>query len=69
MKTGDLDILFSYGRPVAARNRKTGQAFKTSEFFSDTTFRDIKNWLGGKYVEAHEVEQETIEKIAEGAKT
>lgn len=40
-------ILFSYNTPVALID-KDGNAFRTEEFWSQTTSRHINKWLAGQ---------------------
>ena len=41
----DLDVLFSYETPVAYRDNKTGQIYKTAKKWSTTTSRHINAWI------------------------
>lgn len=59
----DIDILFSYRTAVAACIAGVGY-FRTREFYSTTTSKHINKWLAG--ANATKVDQELIERIAEG---
>lgn len=38
-------VLFSYETPVAYRERKTGDIYKTSVKYSNTTARHVNKWV------------------------
>jgi len=62
LSLGDKDatvIFFSYSTPVAYTKVRTGESFKTSKKFSQTTTKHINKFLAG--YPAEEVSQEHIE--------
>lgn len=60
------DVLFSYETPVAAKDVKTGEVFKTSKKWSATTSRHISKWLAGE--KASEKPQEFFDDLDESKK-
>ena len=61
---GDVQVLFSYETPVAARTG-TGSLLRTSTRYSVTTTKHINKWLAG--VAAVEVPQSVINDLVEAA--
>jgi len=55
-----VSILFSYQTPVAGWD--DGGAFRTKEWYSQTTTRHINKYLGGKAI-GREVEQNFIDQL------
>lgn len=60
------DVLFSYETPVAAKDIKTGEVFKTSKKWSATTSKHISKWLAGE--KASEKPQEFFDDLDESKK-
>ena len=60
------DVLFSYETPVAAKDVKTGEVFKTSKKWSATTSKHISKWLAGE--KASEKPQEFFDDLDESKK-
>lgn len=60
------DVLFSYETPVAAKDIKTGEVFKTSKKWSVTTSKHISKWLAGE--KASEKPQEFFDDLDESKK-
>ena len=60
IETNEKRILFSYKTPVALID-ESGNAYRTSHFWSKTTSRHINQWLDGR--EAEQKEQAYFDKL------
>jgi len=65
VETDNVVVLFSYSTPVAYMDKGSGQFFRTTERFSNTTSKHINKWLEGN--QAEEVDQSQIEGLVQTA--
>ena len=63
-----IEVLYSYSTPVACYFPASGTTWRTSEWYSVTTSRQLNEWCRG-YPEAVEVEQGWVNGVAEGFST
>ena len=59
-----IEVLYSYSTPVACYFPAAGVTWRTSEYYSVTTSRQLNEWCKG-YPEAELVEQGWINLVAE----
>ena len=60
-ETRDFTILQSYQTKVAYFDKRTGEYFRTNQYWSRTTSKHINQWLDG--VEAKEVDQSVLDNL------
>ena len=63
-----IEVLYSYSTPVACYFPTCGVTWRTSEYYSVTTSRQLNEWCKG-YPEAELIDQGWINGVVEGLTT